>query len=364
MSEFRLRLSACAAYFVLGGMLATEAVRAEPMTDTAVLVLGVEDASLTKRLQAELRAFGFRVLVAEGHNVSVAELEVRARAAGVALALSTTETSHGVELRLVDRVTGKTLLREVLERDLSSTDPDALIALRAIELLRASLLELALTHPPRGEVAPTNTLRETTRRSVGSVERVHPPGSTKVANTLEDSALAGLAISVLTHLGETRPELGLAADLLWQPTAEVAVGIWAAIPLGSVEVTASEGTADVRSHVFGTGVRLTPLSLGERLLPTLGAGGSVLWLSVAGTRTRSDLVLASEQLVAAGPYAEVGCGLRVTRALTLRSEVRAVVAFPKPIIEFVDREVASLGRPFLMATFGLEYRAVASANRD
>jgi hypothetical protein len=364
MNGFRLRLSVCAACFLLGGMLATEAVRAEAMTDTAVLVFGAEDAPLTKRLEAELRALGLHVLVAAAQDISLSELAGRAHAAGVALALSTAETSEGVELRLVDRVTGKTLLREVLERDLSSTDPDALIALRAVELLRASLLELELTHPPRGEVAATNALRETIRRAVAQVERAEPQPAPTVVNTLEQSVVAGLRASVFTHLGETRPESGVSADLLWQPTAKVAVGVWGAIPLGSVDVSAAEGAADLRSHVFGTGLRFAPLSLEERLQPTFGAGASVLWLSVTGTRSRSDLVLASEELVAVGPYAAVGCGLRIAGALTLRSEIRAVVAFPKPVIEFADREVTSLGRPFLMATFGLEYRAVVSASRD
>lgn len=76
------------------------------------------------------------------------------------------------------------------------------------------------------------------------------------------------------------------------------------------------------------------------------------------------LVLTSEELIAVGPYVELGCALRVVRWLTLRLDARAIMAFPRPIIQFADREVASLGRPLMTAPLGLEYRAVVSPTRD
>ena len=364
MSESRALRWASGACVVLGGMLAPPVARAEPMTDSTVLVLGGEHAPLTKRLRAELRALGLHVLVAEAEDVSLAQLEVRARAAGAALALSTRETREGVELRLVDRVTGKMLLREVLERDLSSRDPDALLALRALELLRASLLELELTHPPRGEVAPTNALREATRRSMVPSERARSSSASNRAHGFEESVLAGVGVSAFAHLGQTRPESGLSALLLWQPTAKAGVAIWGTIPFGAVDVTTAEGAAYVRSQVFVAGLRFSPLPPDEWLQPTLGAGAAMLWLSVAGTRARSDLVLTSEEIAAGGPYAEMGGGLRVTPGLTLRAEIRALVAFPRPVIAFADREVTTLGRPFVAASLGVEYRAFFSADRD
>lgn len=365
MSTVLSRWVSRGARLVLAGMLVARAARAEPMADTTVLVLGAESAALTGRLRAELETLGLRVLV-EGGDVSLEELEGRAHAVGAAVALSATESSEGVELRLVDRVTGKTLLREVLQRDLSSTDPDAVLALRAVELLRASLLELELGHPARGEIAVTSTLRETIRRAVYADEPAVPRLSDpKPANgAAEHAVLSDVGIVMLAHPGETRPQAGVSAALWWQPTRALAVGLWGAVPFGSVNVSASEGAADVRSNVFGSGLRFMPWVLVERLTPALGAGASVLWSSIDGTRARSDLVLASEELIAVGPYAEIGCGLAIARGLTLRSDVRAVLSFPKPVIQFADREVTALGRPFVTATFGLEYRAVVSAPRD
>lgn len=309
MSRLLSRLIAHGAPCFVAGMLVAPTARVEPATDTRVVVLGDENAALTKRLRAELDALGFHVLVVPGGNVSPAELEAHARETGAAVALSATENSHGVELRLVDRVTDKTLLREVLQRDLSSTDPDTLLALRAVELLRASLLEIELVHPPRGEVAVTNTSRETIRRSRDQTERAEPPlsSSKTAANTFANSVLADAGIAVLTHPGETRLQSGVSAALSWQPTAKIAVGVWGTIPLDSVNVSASEGAADVRSHVFGSGLRILTRSPEEWLTPTFGAGASAIWLSVDGTRARPDLVLTSEELIAVGPYVELGC---------------------------------------------------------
>ena len=126
MSALLSRRVARGVRIAVAGMLVASFARAEPMTDKTVLVLGAEDSPLTARLRAEVRALGLHVVVMEGADVSLVELEVHARAAGAAVALSATESGEGVELRLVDRLTGKTLLREVLQRDLSNTDPDAL----------------------------------------------------------------------------------------------------------------------------------------------------------------------------------------------------------------------------------------------
>jgi hypothetical protein len=283
------------------------------------------------------------------------------------VALSTRETPRGVELWLVDRVTGKTLLREVLERDLKSADPDAVIALRAVELLRASLLELELAHPARGEVPAAPALRESVDRlERAPVDRRSSDRRARgAAATEQESALiAGVAMAAHSHLGMTRTTPGIVPVALWHPTRRVAAGFWGLVPLGSAEVTGDEGAAGVRSWAVGSGFRVAPFTLGRRWEPSLGGGASVLWLNVEGLRARPALGLTTGRLVAAGPYGELGCGFRIAGGLSLRADVRALVAFPRPVVEFAGREVVALGRPLATASFGVEYRAVLATSRD
>jgi hypothetical protein len=353
----------------LAAFLVTPAALAEVASSATVLVLGAEESPLTGRLRAEIEALGLRVVSVDGRDASPSDLAERARTAGAAVAVSTTETRAGVDLWLVDRVTGKTLLREVLVRDLSNGDPDSVIALRAVELLRASLLELELGHPPRGEVTVTPDVLKTVgptaleargraRHTRRASERGHP------LTESEDALLAGVGASVLAHLGQAGIVPGVTAAAFWQPNRRVAVGPSVTVPLRSSNVRADEGSAEIWSSMFGLGFRIAPLAPGGVLEPSLGLGGSALFLHIEGVQARPDLATDTAQLVAAGPYGEVGCALRIVRALTLRVDFRALAAFPRPIVEFVGREVASLGRPFVALTFGLEYRAVLSASRD
>ncbi len=71
-------------------------------------------------------------------------------------------SERGVEIWIADRVTGKTVLREMAD-DGGTPDRDAALALRAVELLRASLLEVGLPAPPPGEVPATPEIREKLR---------------------------------------------------------------------------------------------------------------------------------------------------------------------------------------------------------
>jgi hypothetical protein len=349
--------------------LAAPVASAELSDSTTVLVFGVEASPLTGRLRAEIEALGLRVVVVDGRDPSPSDLTERARAVGAAVAVSTTATAGGVELLLVDRVTGKTLEREVLARDLSNDDSDSVIALRTVELLRASLLELELGHPPRGEVTATPDVLQTVKTRAPEAEREvrHTPSAAVRAERRalgEDAILAGVGASVLTHFGQVAMVPGVTATALFQPTQRVAVGLWAGVPLGSSNLAAEEGSAEIWSSVFGTIFRIAPLTPGAVLEPSLGVGGSVLFLRVEGVEASPNFVTDAEQLMAAGPHGELGCALRVVRGLTLRLDLRALAAFPRPIVEFVGREVASLGRPFVALTLGLEYRAVLSASRD
>ena len=126
-----------------------------PPSGTILLVVDPRAVALATRVAAELSTLGFAVesQTREPHSP---ELAAEALRAGALAAIGIGPTLDGnVEITVLDRVTGKTLRRELLGRSLADPTTRELVALRASELLRASLMEIEAPHPPRGDLPAT-----------------------------------------------------------------------------------------------------------------------------------------------------------------------------------------------------------------
>jgi hypothetical protein len=111
---------------------------------------GAQQREALVRVSAELRAAGFRVVFVERGARPVKDALTDALAAQGALAAISLEElgeGRGVEVWVNDRATGKLSIRT-----LESSEPASVLAVRAVELLRASLLELK--HPPKPPEGP------------------------------------------------------------------------------------------------------------------------------------------------------------------------------------------------------------------
>lgn len=137
-----MRRAAVTTLFILVVTLFTAVAHAEKI----LLVDDADTRPVGVRLRAELVSLGFEVELAPAPEVepSRASLEQAAREAGAVAALRVRASRAGVEVWVMDRVTSKTVLREVV---FTGGDDEGLVAVRAVELLRASLLEVALPGP-------------------------------------------------------------------------------------------------------------------------------------------------------------------------------------------------------------------------
>jgi hypothetical protein len=137
-----VRRAAVTTLFILVVTLFTAVAHAEKI----LLVDDADTRPVGVRLRAELVSLGFEVELALAPEVepSRASLEQAAREAGAVAALRVRASRAGVEVWVMDRVTSKTVLREVV---FTGGDDEGLVAVRAVELLRASLLEVALPGP-------------------------------------------------------------------------------------------------------------------------------------------------------------------------------------------------------------------------
>ncbi|WP_437958418.1 hypothetical protein WME76_01335 [Sorangium sp. So ce119] len=160
------------------------------------------------RVVAELESLGFRAAIldpAADAPASRVSLEASARDAGAIAAIRAVPSGRGVEVWIADRVTGKTVLRE-MAGDAGAPDRDAALALRVVELLRASLLEAALPAPPPGELPATPEIREKLRvpAPAALADAPPPPPSPALRVALAPGALlspGGLGAAASLDLG-------------------------------------------------------------------------------------------------------------------------------------------------------------------
>jgi hypothetical protein len=335
-------------------VLALGAFAAEARAQARVVVVDDGDRTTraaTERLRGELTAAGFVVVPrpgatdeADGDPESVATVRLVRSTLG-----------RGAELRVFDRLTGKSLVRRV------DADPERaprLVAMRGVELLRASLLELASPPPAHDDVPPaTPALAHAPppeiARFVGAPAAApekplaRPPPARWVDHAAFD---AGIAILASTD------RLG--------PAAAPKVGVWLALPASFAArvqlvgpafqsgLANADGTAVVRQELGTIDFAFTPL-VGRTLVPLVALGAGPYHLHVQGTPALPGLAPASNDVWAAVFAASVGLGVRIAQGVSVAAEGRALFVAPHPAVTIGGETVGSAGSPSLLASLSL-----------
>jgi len=331
----------------------------------SIVLFGLQ-GSLSSQIEAELSSLGFQILTsaARPRLETPRELQAAARTAGAAAAVSVRPSERGVEVWLVDRVTGKTLSREVVQLE-PALDRERVIAVRIVELLRASLLELQLPSGAEGEVQATPQLQALAGLPSAMLTQEREQSSPAPPAMQGYGALqlhAGLGFS--SSVGATRVTPLVALAAFWQPMRWLALGVTGFLPLASAEVSDREGNARIASWQLNLGTRLYPFAATGAFRPVLDLGVSLLQFQVDATQAMAPLVGSSDRLLTAGATTGLGVEWRLSSHFSLCSTAGASVAAPKPVVQFAGREVLTLARPLLFYTLGVEYRAAPAASRD
>jgi len=351
----RLRSPKLAAKLVLGALLvASSASAAEAPPDAApVIVLQPATASATlrrslARIRNELSADQFHVILAESGAATdppaVIESAARDPAGGTVLALFGDPETGVAELCVVQRSGRRVAVRRAtVAVDDPERMPEALSA-RALELLRATALELAIDSEDarRPQAAPQPD------RPIETV--AHPAAPAAAA---EGSALAvDMGVGML-HSIDGPPPAAI-------PVGRISLRVWRS--LAARVSVAGLGTRPRVDSQYGSATLSQSLALLElagglrsgkrvRLGASLGAGA--LNVSVAGVGAGRYEGRDSQRWSAA-----FGGGLGVTFAIgpraALATELQALVASPHPIVRFVDTPVATVGYPSLLLTVALQ----------
>ena len=257
----------------LGGCFgAASILGAEPQT--IVLVSDHADAAVTSLLREELANLGLNVLVVDrgDHELSPGELIHTARENHAFAALRVLVGEGKMEVWLADRMTGKVLLREVLKTQAqpSQTNQSAVVA-RAVELLRASLLELDVDDRPTAEV----------EKPVSLPKALRPP-----ARKPEAPSNTGFAINssfiLLAASSRSAPAPGIGVALRWQAHPNLALMTRVAVPLVGPEYSLSEGHTQLTPRLGTLSLRLSTNTFSSGFRASLEPGFGLLWTRAVG----------------------------------------------------------------------------------
>jgi hypothetical protein len=232
-----------------------------------------------------------------------------------------------------------------LANDRGTPDVEDALALRVVELLRASLLEIALPVPSRGEVPVTPEIVDKMSVSLPVMaDRTAPPPTWRLS----------LAPGLLLSPGGFGASASLALGLDWMPGDHVGVFALTAIPLAGAHVARPQGSAELTILLAGGGVRFLPASATSAWIPSIDLGLAAVSLRSAGT-ANPGFVASSPSAVTAAPFARLGLAFAPLPRLRLRADVLAGLATPGITVQFAQHEIATWGAPLVLSTVGVDF---------
>ena len=296
------------------------------------------------RLRGELVAAGFDAEVVEqalGVDVRTSLEKLSPASAGAATALVAVVASAepgNAELWVIDRVTGKTVLRRV---NAGATDPPRVaevLSVRAVELLRASFLELAIGAPPANNAPPSTPVVE--RWATATLEEADW--------TWAVEAGGGTAYAVDGPWNVILSVARLERALGQRFCARVSFA-----GLGtSARVDTPQGYAGLSQTILLAEV-MVRFRRGNRIEPLLSLGAGTLRLAADSHEAAPFVAVSDARWAAAG---DLGVGVRIPlrrRKFELGIEAHALFAQPYPTVRFLGNDVALAGRPSLIGSVTL-----------
>ncbi len=293
------------------------------------------------RVRAELLDAGFEVIEvdrAPGDPRSEVEDASPTSSCFATVAMNRATNGAFADVWISDHLTGKTVVRR-LEVG-AGPNATAVLAIRALELLRASLLEVAAKGPPSEPrmSAPNDVMKW--------IAPALPPAP--ASPLLQGSALGLGALALRGLIG-----IGLAVG----PTLSFSRGVGPlfarvtlAGPLVGPELHAAAGSATIRQELaaLAVGWASEPRPLG--VYAWVGAGGFDLHTDGSGVAPYRG---SSGDVVSFLWTAGIGGLARMGPRIGLTADLITVLLDPEPIVVIAGRDAGRAGAPSVGASLGL-----------
>jgi hypothetical protein len=311
-----------------------------------------------ERVRAELAAMGFAVVLDEdGSREPTRDALVEAardRAALAAVAL--TFSDEGVELWVVERAKQETRLRSFVPAEHTGADPT--LALRASELLRATLLAVAAEHDTAAVPAPAQQQpapelpAQPAKAPLPSVAAVVVPSQVPADSDRTVTLRLGSGLVLSAGGPGAFPALDLAAKL-WL-TRRLGVELVALLPLAQMSEQGSEGASSTRVGTLSLSLAAS-LPLGESdWVWDIGAGVAAVALETKGSPASPAYTREHDVAAAVAPLVRSGLSYSLTRSVRAALAASLGLSFPRFLILYADRTAATWGRPFASGELALE----------
>ncbi len=330
------------ASIALGGLLVVRGAHADP-SRVRVVQMGDADPAVRQamtRLEAELLAAGFAVDLDETPATAPRpEVESGGSPSFVSIAILRSGSKVEADVQVVDTISGKTLIGRV---DVEPSPSAArTLAIRAVELLRASLLELGLR--PREELeAPPQP--KTARIDVArSLETTAAPRHAMAGW----SVYLGAATSLTTGFG---PTIGPSGRVSRSVAPGWLVGIRWVGPTFGPELRSPVASADVRQAITMAEIRF---AYGiARLAPLLALGLGAADTSATG-HAAPPLRAHTVGGFSAVAHTSLGLHVRLVERLGIVLETGALVQSPVHPVRIVGEEVGNTSPVAWLSSLGL-----------
>ena len=325
-------LAASVLLLVLGG---AQPSRAADQAPRVALIADPAETTILPRLRAELDGLGLDVrIVAKHENEQLpSDLIDAARTTAAVAAFRIVVVGDRADVWIADRVTGKVVLREMLPR--GAQIDGRVVALRAVELLRVSLMELDEHRAPQGELPP-------------------PPTLTEASGLLQDLERFSLTAdsAFLWSPGGCGPGVGVAAAVAWRP-AWIGARLFGGSMLAPATITVSEGRGEVTTRWLGLDAVLQPRRTRIAWRPRAGLGFAALATNLHGVTT-PQRASGDETVYTFSPVASLDLGW----AVHSRVRIGAGVSYLRPLrsvdILVAGASVGSYGRDIFLANLGVD----------
>jgi len=343
-------LAAWLSLAALASLLVPAVARAEPSRVLVVRERGadavVERAEV--RLSAELRAAGFVVdeRVAEGDADARRLVEQPGDGGTFAtVLLQRAAAGASTDVWVADHVTHKTVVRR-MDAHGSGDAADRSLALRIVELMRASLVEALVLPPPAPrEASPAPPPPPSPDVARWTREAIHEP--------VAPLAPIRLALGAAGTFGGPQVGLAFAPELhvAWRPAEAWSFGVLAAGPAFGARATGGEGSAQLRQELALFEAAFEA-SLGGPLRGFVAVGAGAYHFAASGDATAPFTSTSADAWSALfGVGLGVSVGLAGPASLVL--DAHELLAAPKPVVAFARDHVATLMSPGTLVSLSL-----------
>lgn len=332
-----------------------------------VVILGPSLSNpIVTRVRDELAVLGFDVRVEVAADAG--DLAAVARRANAAAAARIASAPQAIELWVDPGTAGAPAPAETLREP---REP-ALLALRAVELLRARLLPVprierpALAADAAAPPAPAIAADAGPITPPPSDARAHPAPPDRGPFTMVPQAapnpapmrgafalLAGPAL--LLSPGGVPAAFHVRLGAEWNPLPRLGVDALAYVPVTESAASAAEGMVELRVLEVGGGIRGTLTDPLSDLTVALGLGLSAMMLRFEG-HGGAGYMTQSGTRWAASPYAAASAAYRFHPRLAVRFDLLASLVRPEPVLRVAGHDVASFGQPAIFSSLALEVR--------